>query len=582
MTRDVGAGARTHGFGHRGLVLPTIRVRQLCRRVVLLIYGLACLAGLPVWASSANYYYDELGRLVETVAADGTSVLYSYDAVGNITSVRHNNVSTVGISGFNPLSGPVGTSVTVFGSGFSTTLATNVVKFNGTSATVTAATATSLVVTVPTGASTGAINITNGAASATSSGSFVVGSLAVPTVTGFTPTIGAQGTAVTVSGTNFQAAIALDKIQFGTILAATSTAVATTLTTNVPGPASSGKVSVTTPYGIGTSAADFYAVPPGYALGDVQFTGRVAIGGSSFIGTTTVAGKIGLMLFDGVVGNAPYLQLTAVTAPGGTASVFRPDGSLLGSVPIANALAKLPTLTMTGTYTVVLAPSSPTPLSMQLKLVPEMTVDGAALNITSVAAGYGAFASFSGTAGQNLALELTGLTFSGGAGGGVFLVVNGPDGSQIGINYNCGTDNPNHACNLELANLPLTGRYQIVVVNQASPAIMGGALTLSSDKTGTLISGTAYPLSLHAGQNGRLTFAGTAATHTLTVSVPTTDPAGQTVSVTVLDASSNTVTSGSFSTAGGTLTLGTLGASTYTVLVNSGYGAAAAVTLTYQ
>ncbi|HEX6428685.1 MAG TPA: IPT/TIG domain-containing protein [Niastella sp.] len=53
------------------------------------------------------------------------------------------------ISSFSPASGPVGTSVTINGTGFNATAANNIVYFGPVKATVTAATATSLVVTVP-------------------------------------------------------------------------------------------------------------------------------------------------------------------------------------------------------------------------------------------------------------------------------------------------------------------------------------------------------------------------------------------------------------------------------------------------
>lgn len=53
----------------------------------------------------------------------------------------------------SPSSGYVGTTVTVTGAGFGTTLAGNAVKFNGAPAVVTSATRTSLIATVPAGPS---------------------------------------------------------------------------------------------------------------------------------------------------------------------------------------------------------------------------------------------------------------------------------------------------------------------------------------------------------------------------------------------------------------------------------------------
>ncbi|MEO8085347.1 MAG: FG-GAP-like repeat-containing protein, partial [Bacteroidota bacterium] len=56
------------------------------------------------------------------------------------------------ITNFTPASGPVGTSVTITGTNFNTTAVNNVVYFGATKATVSTATATSMTVTVPVGA----------------------------------------------------------------------------------------------------------------------------------------------------------------------------------------------------------------------------------------------------------------------------------------------------------------------------------------------------------------------------------------------------------------------------------------------
>jgi photosystem II stability/assembly factor-like uncharacterized protein len=56
------------------------------------------------------------------------------------------------ITSFSPASGPVGTTVTISGTGFDATMAGNTVYFGAVQATVTAASPTSLTVTVPTGA----------------------------------------------------------------------------------------------------------------------------------------------------------------------------------------------------------------------------------------------------------------------------------------------------------------------------------------------------------------------------------------------------------------------------------------------
>jgi hypothetical protein len=76
---------------------------------------------------------------------------------------------------FSPQQGYVVlTSVTIRGQGFSPTASANAVQFNGTPATVTSATATTLVVTVPSGATTGPISVTVGGATASSDTNFTV------------------------------------------------------------------------------------------------------------------------------------------------------------------------------------------------------------------------------------------------------------------------------------------------------------------------------------------------------------------------------------------------------------------------
>ena len=66
------------------------------------------------------------------------------------------------ITSFSPTSGATGTIVTITGTGFNTTAANNIVFFGATMATVTAASTTSLTVTVPVGASYQPISVLNG------------------------------------------------------------------------------------------------------------------------------------------------------------------------------------------------------------------------------------------------------------------------------------------------------------------------------------------------------------------------------------------------------------------------------------
>jgi len=65
------------------------------------------------------------------------------------------------VSSFSPISGPIGTAVTITGSGFNTTASKNIVFFGAVAAKVTSATATSLTVTVPPSATYQPISVLN-------------------------------------------------------------------------------------------------------------------------------------------------------------------------------------------------------------------------------------------------------------------------------------------------------------------------------------------------------------------------------------------------------------------------------------
>lgn len=91
-----------------------------------------------------------------------------------VTLSPGNIVAQSGVISFTPSSGPVGTSVTIVGTGFSAVLANNVVTFNGTMAGVSAASVDQLSVTVPAGATTGVVAVIAGGVTQISSQVFVV------------------------------------------------------------------------------------------------------------------------------------------------------------------------------------------------------------------------------------------------------------------------------------------------------------------------------------------------------------------------------------------------------------------------
>ncbi len=88
--------------------------------------------------------------------------------------VAPSTVCAPSITGFSPTSGPVGTSVTITGTRFSSIPTNNIVYFGATRATVTAATATQLTVVVPVGATYEPLSVTTNGLTAFSNTAFLL------------------------------------------------------------------------------------------------------------------------------------------------------------------------------------------------------------------------------------------------------------------------------------------------------------------------------------------------------------------------------------------------------------------------
>jgi hypothetical protein len=106
----------------------------------------------------------------------------------------------VRIASISPLSGPVGTAVTITGSGFGSTQGSSSVFFNGTQATPTGWSNTQIVVPVPSGATTGLISLRI-------DGTVYWGPVftvnPTPNILIISPPSGGVGAIVTINGTNF-------------------------------------------------------------------------------------------------------------------------------------------------------------------------------------------------------------------------------------------------------------------------------------------------------------------------------------------------------------------------------------------
>jgi hypothetical protein len=366
-------------------------------------------------SGAINYVYDELGRLAQVIDQSGDSAIYEYDLVGNITKIIRGSTATTTISEFTPNSGPVGTTVTIYGTGFSTIPGQNTVTFGGTAAIVSAATTTTLVVTASAG---GTIAVTSPNGSSTSPDSFTVTASAAPTITSFSPAIAGTATTVSVTGTNFNLMASTDRTSINTSLAYVSAVTATTLTTSVPLLTGSGPITVATPVGTGVSATDLFVPPPGFAASDVEYTSRIGYGDTSAvtvsIGTAT---KIGLATFVATAGQRISLLGTngiegQILGCDVNVSIYRPNNTtLVGPTCMAGSgFIDATVIPATGTYTILVDPTDNATGSVTLSLytVVDLTgtiaIGGPAVTKTTDTPGQNATLTFSGTSGQRVSV----------------------------------------------------------------------------------------------------------------------------------------------------------------------------------
>ena len=443
---------------------------------------------------------------------------YTYDAAGNITQIQRLTAAGFAITGFDPAFGSVGTVVTIYGTGFSTTPASNAVAFNGVAAVVSASDAGSISTSVPAGATSGRITVTVGSVTATSASDFIVTVPGAPVITGFAPASGVAGDSITLSGSNFDASTTV-KLNGMTVVVTVIDS--TQLTFKVPSGTSSGKIVAANSSGSATSINDFIVPPPGLLVGDVVASVRLQVDAGNRNLIVGTSGKSGVALFDAVPGVPYSIQLAMEPSPTNAVvpyTVIKPDNTVLlsGSVGGNNYAPSihLPALSAAGTYSLLLSPGTTTlNVNLRIETDPLLVVDGPALASSLDATFQSARYFFDATANQHLGVGISHLTFVvapayAGTSANARLRIFRPDGLEIPSSdycYGVVQGNSGGNCDSEFI-VPITGRYSLIFEN---PFYGYGqySVMLNSEVNGTLLPDAPQAVSLgRAGQDVRFTF----------------------------------------------------------------------------
>jgi len=237
------------------------------------------------------------------------------------------------ISSFLPAEGPFGTEVTINGSNLS---GASQVKFNDVAADNFAIDSESQIrASVPAGVPQGGgkISVTTPGGTATSADNFIVTPPLEPVITSFTPARGPVGIQVTITGNHFTGAT---EAAFNGLAASSFTVVSNTeIRATVPTGATTGKVRVTAPGGIVSSADDFTVTIPPIISSFTPTTGpagtEVTITGSKFTGATQVAFNSVVASVFTIVSDTQIRATVPTSATTGKISVTTLEGTAFSS-----------------------------------------------------------------------------------------------------------------------------------------------------------------------------------------------------------------------------------------------------------
>jgi RHS repeat-associated protein len=307
-----------------------------------------------VAASITSWAATSIKVTVPSGATTGNVVVFASGVYSN--GVAFTVVPAPAITSLSPTQAAVGASVTISGTAFGSTQGTGTVTFNGTKATITSWSATSIVATVPS-ATTGNV-VVNASGVASNGVSFTV--LPTPTITTLSPSTGAVGASVTIAGSGFNATQGTSTVTFNGTLATVSSWSATSIVTTVPTGATTGNVVVNTS-GVASKGVKFTVVAApsitklsvtsgavgtavtitGTSFGSTQGTGFVSFNGTTATVTSWAATSVKVTVPTGATTGNVVVYASGVNSNGVLFTVFPSISSLSPSSAAIGAMVTI-------------------------------------------------------------------------------------------------------------------------------------------------------------------------------------------------------------------------------------------------
>ena len=300
--------------------------------------------------------------------------------------------------------------------------------------------------------------------------------------------------------------------------------------------------------GVGYAGED--ALPPGISAADIEYNGRITVGGEAVTAAINTAKKKGVITFDGTAGERINIGFHGVSLTQFRVAVYGPDGamvpaqasavknyyatmqrelsaqtkvqtstssykftddtagSLISSSQMNGASLDLAELPATGTYTILLDPLSEytgsATIAVSSAVSGEIVPQGAAVAVDIKRVGQNAYYTFSGQSGQTVSVQLSDVTIRSG-----YASILKPDGMPLGkpISFVSG------GVMIPGQVLPTSGTYTVLIDPDLSYTGRAKlALYNAPELTGSIMIDqvTVTPSLTVPGQRASYTFNGTA------------------------------------------------------------------------
>jgi hypothetical protein len=220
-------------------------------------------------------------------------------------------------------------------------------------------------------------------------------------------------------------------------------------------------------------------------------TGTLTLNEASTVNLTSL-GQGAAMTFVATANESVILSVGSLTTTPAdtpvTFYVYNSSGALVDQISLTAAgTLNIGTLAA-GTYSVLVAPNNAATGSMSVEMESNQTTvvptDGTLTNLATSSPGEEVYATFQGTAGENLSVTISNIALTPASSANVTWSIQAPNGASVMSSTSCSPTGP--GCSVGIISIPQTGTYTISVIPQGQQTM--SLLTNVSQSLGSAVS----------------------------------------------------------------------------------------------